>query len=171
MYMKEKSYEFDPCELDGSNLENEENITLDNWQPSEKKKKLIQSEWRKNSIGKDFNQEPGIDDLKKINLYIKQKYSDSQIMNFFGINAETLIAIKQHRYSPFDGIQLDTYEKIHNEIKLMNDKIKYLQNGLDYLSNILLIESKDKEHFIHFCRNTAKNQKKNKKSKDSSQKE
>lgn len=142
--MSEQSYEFDPCEIDGSNTEE---ITLDNWKPTLNKPKIIPSKWRQESIGNNFNQEPGIDELNKIHMYLKKKVSDAEIMNAFGINAETLIAIKKDRYDPVDGISLDNQSKIYKEFKRLEDKIDNMMRGLNYISECMFITKKDKELF------------------------
>ena len=103
--MSEGSYYFDPTEID--NLDEDGEESLDNWKPKAKKQELTQSEWRKNQIGDNFNQEPGLDDLDKIHSLIRKKAPDSEIMRVFGINAHTLIAIKERRYCPVDGISLN----------------------------------------------------------------
>src|SRR6185369_10416128 len=91
----EQSYNFDPCTLDDSQ---DDEVTLDNWKPTPKNDGIIQSEWRQKQIGNNFNQQPGIDELKKIDMYLKKKKSDADIMRAFGINAETLVAIKKNKY-------------------------------------------------------------------------
>lgn len=111
--MSEGSYYFDPTEID--NLDEDGEESLDNWKPKAKKQELTQSEWRKNQIGDNFNQEPGLDDLDKIHSLIRKKAPDSEIMRVFGINAHTLIAIKERRYCPVDGISLNNLSKIHAE--------------------------------------------------------
>ena len=92
-----------------------EEITLDNWKPSTQKKHIQKSEWREKQNNGDFNQSPGIDELYKINMYLKKKYPDSEIMDVFGITSETLVAIKRNCYDPIDGISLDNQSKIYKE--------------------------------------------------------
>lgn len=134
--MTNKSYEFDPCELDGSNQE-EEPVTLDTWKPKPKKTELAQSEWRKNQIGDNFNQQPGIDDLRKIQALLKKKKPDSEIMRVYGVNAETLVAIKDNRYHPVDGISLDNLVKIYNEFERLDRKIDKIRGYVLMIFSIL----------------------------------
>jgi len=141
--MSEASYEFDPCSIDDSDKE-EEPITLDNWKPTEHKPKIVASQWRQDSIGTNFNQQPGFDELQKIHMYLKKKASDSDIMKAFGISAETLIAIKKEKYDPVDGISLDNQSKIYIEFKRLEDRIDSLLRGIDYIAECMFSSKKDK---------------------------
>ncbi len=154
-------YDFDPCTIDGSD-EIEDEITLDNWKPTPKNNKLIQSKWRKEQIGNKFNQEPGLDDLNKINMYLKKKYPDSEIMHVFGITAETLVAIKNERYCPVDGISMDNLSKIHAEFNRLDRGFTKVRRGIEYLANTLFIDKKDLQDYKDYC---DKKKKKNKKKK------
>ena len=139
----EASYEFDPCSIDESDKE-EEPVTLDNWKPTEHKPKIIASQWRQDAIGTNFNQQPGLDELNKIHMYLKKKASDSDIMKAFGINAETLVAIKKDKYEPVDGISLDNQSKIYKEFKRLEDRIDSLLRGIDYVAECMFSSKKDK---------------------------
>ena len=145
--MSEASYEFDPCSIDGSDTEEEEQVTLDNWKPS-KKAKIIPSKWRQQMIGSNFNQEPGLDELHKINGFLKKKVPDSEIMNAFGITADTLVAIKKDKYDPIDGISLDNQSKIYKEFRKVEEKMDGFLRGLNYLAETMFIDRKEKEKFI-----------------------
>ena len=139
----EASYEFDPCSIDESDKE-EEPVTLDNWKPTEHKPKIIASQWRQDAIGTNFNQQPGIDELNKIHMYLKKKASDCEIMKAFGITAETLVAIKKDKYDPVDGISLDNQSKIYKEFKRLEDRIDSLLRGIDYIAECMFTTKKDK---------------------------
>lgn len=152
--MINKSYEFDPCSIDDSN--DEEEITLDNWKPTHQQPKIIQSKWRKEQIGENLNQEPSLDDIKKISFYIKKKIPDVEIMQTFGINSDTLVAIKRHRYSPTEGISYDTFCEIPFGFARIEDEVSYLRRGLEYISKVLFIQEEDKKMFIQYCENKNK---------------
>jgi len=134
----------------------DEDITLDNWKPIEKEERIIQSQWRKDRIGNDFNQQPGVDDLRKIKFHIKNKRTDYEIMKAFGVSAETLVAIKNNRYSPTDGIALDDKTKIYNEFLLVHkkfdEKILRLNKGLEYISKILFVDEEGIKEFKAYCK-------------------
>lgn len=144
--MSEASYEFDPCTLDGSD-QDEEPVTLDNWKPSVKKSKIVPSKWREEAIGTNFNQQPGLDELHKILMYLKKKASDAEIMNAFGITAETLIAIKKDKYDPIDGISLDNQSKIYKEFKRIEDRIESLLRGINFIAECMFVDKEDKAKF------------------------
>lgn len=122
----ERSYAFDPCTIDGS--DKKEITIIDSWKPGAKKKdSLVMSQWRLNQNGNSHDLSPGIDELKKISVHLKNKHSDCDIMKLFGISSETLVAIKRGCYCPVDGISLDNQSKIHKEfmrLEKMLDKIK-----------------------------------------------
>lgn len=145
-------YDFDPCTLDDSQYDEDEEVTLDNWKPTPKSDGIIQSKWRKKQIGNNFNQEPGLDELKKIKIHLKNKKSDSDIMQTFGINAETLVAIKRNKYCPVDGISLDNLSKIYAEFKVLENAISRLQHSSDYFAKILFIQKEDLADYKYFCR-------------------
>ncbi len=148
--MGERSYEFDPCEVDGSNQEEPE--SLDNWKPSLKKKAIVQSEWRKNQIGDNFNQQPGIDELKKIYMFLNKKASDAEIMQTFGITAEMLVAIKKEKYDPVDGISLDSQSKIYKEFENLGKQISKLRRMIDEMVNIMFPDKEGKDAFKELCK-------------------
>lgn len=140
--MSEASYEFDPCSIDGS--DKEEPVTLDNWKPTEKKSKIVMSKWRQETNGTNYNQQPGIDELNKILMFLKKKASDTEIMQAFGITAETLVAIKKDKYDPVDGISLDNQSKIYKEFKRLEDRIESLLRGINHIAECIFIDKKDK---------------------------
>ncbi len=142
--MGNASYEFDVCSLDGSD---QDELSIDNWKPSAQKITIKQSEWRKNQIGNNYNQQPALDDLRKINMYLNKKSSDAEIMQVFGINAETLIAIKKDNYSPVDGIHLDTLGKIYNHFKLLENKIVFLENKVKCMVDTVYPDKESKSAF------------------------
>jgi DNA gyrase/topoisomerase IV subunit A len=144
--MSEASYEFDPCSIDGSDQE-EEPVTLDNWKPSEHKPKIVASKWRQDSIGTNFNQQPGLDELNKIHMFLKKKASDADIMKAFGISAETLIAIRKDKYDPVDGISLDNQSKIYKEFKRLEDRIESLLRGINHIADCMFIDKKSKADY------------------------
>lgn len=147
--MDDRSYEFDPCTLDGSD---KEEITLDNWKQRKKEKTIIQSQWRKTQIGSDFNQQPGLDDLGKIAMFLKKKKSDAEIMHVFGISAETLIAIKKNKYCPVEGIALDNLSKIYNEFENLKKRMDKVERGADYLSKVLFLSEDDLKEYKDYCK-------------------
>jgi hypothetical protein len=144
--MSEASYEFDPCSIDESDKEDEP-VTLDNWKPSTEKPKIVPSKWREEQIGTNFNQQPGIDVLNKIHMYLKKKASDADIMHAFGISAETLIAIKKDKYDPVDGISLDNQSKIYKEFKRIEDRIDSLLRGINNIAECIFIDKKSKDEY------------------------
>jgi len=148
--MSERSYEFDPCALDGSNKE--EPVTLDSWKPSLKKKVIVQSEWRKNQIGDNFNQQPGLDELKKIYMFLNKKASDAEIMQTFGITAEMLVAIKKEKYDPVDGISLDNQSKIYKEFENLNKQLSKLKRMIDEMVNTMFTDKQSKDAFKEACK-------------------
>jgi hypothetical protein len=150
--MNDKSYFFDPCDLDEED-KLDDGITLDNWKPRDRKKGLVQSDWRQNQIGKDFDQQPGIDDITKIESFLRKKVSDPEIMKYFGISADTLVAIKKGTYCPVEGIHLDNLSKIQKEFKTITRKLSLLQRGADYISKILFISEEDLKQYNDYCKN------------------
>jgi hypothetical protein len=144
--MSDASYEFDPCSLDGSDLE-EEPVTLDNWKPRSKQPKIVASKWRQEQIDGDFNQQPGIDELQKIHMYLKKKASDADIMKAFGISAEILVAIKKDKYDPVDGISLDNQSKIYKEFKSIEEDMESLLRGINYIAECIFIDKKSKADY------------------------
>jgi DNA-binding Xre family transcriptional regulator len=155
--MSETSYEFDPCELDESE---DEEVTLDNWKPKVFQKEIATSEWRQKSIGNNFNQHPGLDELKKIHVYLNKKVSDSDLMKAFGINAETLIAIKKNKYHPVDGISLDNLSKIYEEFDSIEKKIDNCLRAINYIASIIFLDSEEKDKYKLACKKPKKDKKK-----------
>lgn len=133
----EPSYSFDPCSIDGSN---EEEITLDNWKPTVKTDRLVMSEWRLNQNGTNHDLDPGIDELKKIQSYLRKKRSDSDIMKMFGVSSETLVAIKKGCYSPVDGISMDNLSKIQKEFAALEKKIERHKETLIFMGEIMFTD-------------------------------
>lgn len=142
--MSEASYEFDPCSIDGSD---EEELSIDTWKPKTHKKPIVQSEWRKNRIGKDFNQLPDLDDLRKIYMFMKKKVSDAEIMQTFGITAETLVSIKEDRYHPVDGMELSNLSKIYKEFDRLEEKIDKVWRGVKFIADTMFVDDEGKEAF------------------------
>lgn len=132
--MMQTSYEFDPCTLDGSEHD-EDGVTLDNWKPRDKDNNLTKSQWRQVQNGCNYNQEPGLDEIKKINMYLGKKYPDHQIMDMFGIGAETLLAIKRGCYDPIDGISLDNQSKIYKEFARIQKKLDKTIDALKFIAD------------------------------------
>jgi len=133
--------------------EEEQEVTLDNWTPTKKEEKfIIPSEWRKKSINDNHNQEPGLNDLKKINYYVKKNYPDVEIMRAFGLAAETLIAIKTNKYSPIHGISMDNLCKIQKEFLKIERSIQLLKNGMNYIAHTLFIEKEDLDSYKAYCK-------------------
>ncbi len=96
---------------------------------------LHKSEWRAEQNKGDYKQEPGIDDLYKINMHLKKKFPDHEIMEVFGITSETLVAIKRNCYDPVDGISLDNQSKIYKEFERVNKKLHKIKLALKYLAD------------------------------------
>jgi hypothetical protein len=130
--------------------------TLDTWKPSEKKEEMNQSEWRKNKNGNDYNQPPDLDDFRKIKMFLKKDKPDYEIMRVFGINAETLFAIKTNRYCPVDGISFDTLSKIFNEFHKLEKMIKKLKRSTKYISDVILMDDKNKKDYKDYCEEKGK---------------
>lgn len=126
----ETSYEFDPCTLD-----NENQVGIYQWTPRPKEERVPKSEWRKQQNNGDYNQQPGIDELRKIKFYLKRKFPDNQIMDSFGISAETLVAIKKDKYSPIDGIALDNQSKIYKEFTNIERRIDFIFDALKFIAD------------------------------------
>lgn len=135
-----------------NDTQDDDHVSIHDWKPSFSKGWIIQSDWRKRKIGNDFNQQPGFDDLQKIERYIRKKYPDSEIMQSFGISAETLTAIKGKRYCPIEGISNDNLSKIHEKFKKVQANIVALQRAvycLGYRKNGLeIFESESHENTL-----------------------
>lgn len=170
--MIEDSYYFDPTILDGSDLDldNENQVTkkegihdfvsIDEWKPTVKKeKKITPSAWRQKQIGDDYNQQPGIDELHKIQQYIKKKYPDAEIMNAFGLRAETMKAIREDRYCPVDGIELDNLSKIYIQFQIIKKDISDLHKSTTFILDTLFPKGNKNEAFVKY-KNKLKEKKK-----------
>lgn len=135
--MIEESYEFDPCTIDGSDQSTDGFQSIDDWKPTPKSNRIPKSEWRQTANQGRFDNKPGMDDLRKIESFLKKKYDDYDIMETFGINAQTLIAIKTGNYDPLDGISLDNQSKIYREFKKVSSEIHKLRLALTMVADIL----------------------------------
>ncbi len=113
----------------------DEHITLDNWKPTTKINTMVKSQWRKEANGDHFDQKPGLDEIRKIKTHIKKSKKDYEIMEAFGIDCETLIAIKKDKYHPIDGISMDNLSKIYKAFGLIEKKITNLYQALNMLSD------------------------------------
>ena len=146
------SYEFDPCQFDDEDV-----VSIDTWKPSAgKTNNIVKSEWRQKQNTWRYDLEPGIDDLKKIEARLKKKYPDSQIMDEFGISAETLVAIKKGCYSPVEGISLDNQSKIYREFRLVNlkidRKVEKIMKAFEFIHENL-VTKKHKDEFYKLIKN------------------
>jgi hypothetical protein len=83
---------------------NFEVVTLDNWKPPYRPKQFMpKSNWRK-FVVEDYNPgRPGLDDLRKIRLYLKKGASRTDIMQAFNIKRTVLAHIICDLYCPVDG--------------------------------------------------------------------
>jgi hypothetical protein len=145
--MKE-DFKFNITELENDEMDfDDEPVTLDSWKPRKFESKIIPSKWRLIQNKGNQNQMPGLDDLKKIQLHIKKKISDLEIMSVFAISAETLIAIKKDKYDPVDGISLDNQSKIYNEFKRIENKVDSILRAIEYMSDIMFPEKIQKDNF------------------------
>jgi len=133
----EASYTFDPCSLDAEEVE--EKITLDNWRPRIiDESKIVRSNWRDQQNKGLEDIQPGLDELKKILVYIKKNKSETSIMDTFKISAETLIAIKKGLYDPVDGIYLDDHIKVIKQFQKVDKKLTKLQNAITFIAETML---------------------------------
>ena len=82
-------------------------------------------------------------------MHLKKKISDAEIMKAFGITAETLVAIKRHKYDPIDGISLDNQSKIYKQFSSLQEQIESQMRGLNHLADIIFrfVDKKEKEEF------------------------
>jgi hypothetical protein len=126
-------------------------VTLDTWKPSEKKEGLIQSNWRREKIGDNFNQHVDYSDLRKIKAYLKKNASDYEIMRVFGITAEKLVAIKKNKYTPENGIEPD-----NKELDAIEDKLIILKIAIDYIAEMIFISEESRLDYESSCRKKAK---------------
>jgi hypothetical protein len=143
-------YTYEDSDLEVGNkrkLIDEENdgITLDNWQPSIKKSKIIQSEWRKKANNGNYNIKPDLDDLLKIRKYLKNGYADYEIMQAFGLSSEIFLAIKKNKYCPVEGIlqdnlteRLEKFEsKIIADFRETRKKVNALSKEINSMKGII----------------------------------
>ena len=71
--------------------------TLDEWHPSPKNNAFrIPSKWRI----KQAARMPGLDDVRKICVYIRNGVNEDEIMKVFKIKQKTLNEIRENRYDP-----------------------------------------------------------------------
>ena len=78
--------------------------------------------------------------MRKIHSHLVNNVPDSGIMDAFGINCETLIAIKKDKYCPVEGIKLDTLDKIYKHFDFTEKKLAYLYRANKYLSKLLFMD-------------------------------
>jgi DNA-binding Xre family transcriptional regulator len=161
--MKEEFYEFDPCEIDESydEEEDENENSLDNWKPVLVRKQIVQSKWRKDQIKDNANQQPNLDDIRKIHMHLNKDVPDSEIMQVFGISCETLVAIKKDKYCPVDGIKFDTLSKIYKHFDFLERKLKYLSRANNYISKLIFMDDISLKKFKDYCENKQKPRPKN----------
>jgi len=126
----------------------DEHITLDNWKPREKLNTLIKSQWRKESNNGNYNQLPGLDEIRKIKMNIKKGKNDYEIMEVFGIDCETLIAIKKDKYHPVDGISLDNLSKIYKAFGLIEKKMTNIYQALNLLADNAFNENETSKRIL-----------------------
>lgn len=131
------SYEFDPCTLDGSD-QDDEFVSIDDWKPTPKSQRVPKSEWRQVQNAGNHDIQPGIDEINKIKGYVKKRLPDCQILEAFGITAETLVAIKRDKYCPLDGISLDNQSKIYNKFQEVQKSYDKIFDALAYLGEVLI---------------------------------
>jgi len=137
--MQEATYEFDPAELDGSQDDLESEVTLDNWKPTPKTHNFrTPSKWRNemNCRGLGY-MEPGLDEIHKIRVYLKNKISDLEIMDTFAINADTLSAIKNNRYDPVDGMMENQNQVLQRKCDLLEKRIEDIKKKIKSQVTIL----------------------------------
>jgi hypothetical protein len=115
------------------------------------KKKVVPSNWRTKRNAGNFNIEPGFDDLKHINRYIKKGAPDFEIMEAFGLSARTMQAIRENRYSSVDGISQDNIKKIQQEFLYINKQVTMLTKALTKLVDTIFI---DKDSMNEFMKDT-----------------
>jgi hypothetical protein len=115
-----------------SEQELDDEVTLDTWKPSTPEKKLIPSKWRQEQMGNNYNQDVGGDELKKIKSALNKKFPDHEIMQAYGISAQTLVDIKEGRINPHAGITRGTLNTVNefDEINSILKKISAVQARL-----------------------------------------
>ena len=90
-------------------------------------------------------------------------------MHYFGINSETLTAIKQENYCSAEGILINDLETMEKELKRINEILIKARRANDYIAQVLFIDNKDYKDYVDYCDNKKTNDKNKKtnKSKDS----
>lgn len=85
----------------------DKNITLENWKPEHREKKIIMSEWRKRQNARYQSiKMPNFCDYVKIKNFLKNKVEDSEIIRIFAISQSLLDKIKTR---PFHQINNSNY--------------------------------------------------------------
>jgi hypothetical protein len=109
--------------------------SLDDWKPEIKKSDVLQSQWRKNQINDNYHQMPGLDELRKIKRHIEADKNHHDIMKSYGIDAKVLLAIKEDRYCPVEGIKMDTLSKIYKGFEALEKRFDCLYTALNLLAD------------------------------------
>jgi hypothetical protein len=125
----------------------DENTSIDDWKPRKKYKGLCMSEWRELQNNGDFDRNPSLDDLRKIKSHLNKNCPDADILKMYGINAETLIAIKRNYFCPVDGIKNDFETKFFNKYKYLEESIRKIKNSLDFLGDHIFEDEKIRKNF------------------------
>lgn len=133
-------------------LEEQDQISIDTWKPTITPSHIIQSDWRKKEIGDNFDGRPSLDDLLKIRKHLKRLVPDYQIMQTFGISANTLMAIKRDKYCPVDGIltdnfmtQLEEFKKqISSDFRETRRKVTALEKRISTLAAMMNLSEANK---------------------------
>jgi hypothetical protein len=68
-------------------------------------------------------------------MHLKQRKSEHEIMDAFGIDAKTLLAIKSDRYCPVDGIKLDNLSKIYKGFEHIEKRLDTMYQALNLLAD------------------------------------
>ena len=144
-------------------------ISIDDWKPNIPEKKLVQSKWRKETIGDNYNQDVGLDELRKINVAIKKKFTDHEILKAYGITAETLVRIKEGKLNPETGNMRGKLDMDNNfdEMLAMRKKISVLQTRIygitstfKELAKILYSDKDQQQEFLRILDRKRKNERK-----------
>lgn len=118
--------------------------SIEDWRPSVIKRRTVPiSAWRQAQIAGNYNQKVGARDLKKIQGFIKRGAPEFEILESFGISAETLIAIKKNRYEAGTGIVDDRVEFVLEDIKPLLKKAHKYRKALDSIAVNLFPNHKD----------------------------
>lgn len=146
-----------------------DDVSIDEWKPNLPEKKLIQSKWRKEIIGDNYNQEVGLDELKKINMALKKKRPDYEILQAYGISSETLVRIKEGKLTPDTGNMRGKLESDNNfdELLAIRKKINVLQSRIygitstfKELAKILYSDKDQQMEFLRILERKRKNERK-----------